>query len=122
MNPPLPPAAATRAAIEAVVSAIEACPAAVRLRDEAALIIRGAQARGIQAPHVPQKSDLAAAEHAALRACASAAVEVMLSDPSLVHLITVAELGLYILRQATVIALGSDGSAVTLVLRDPHLN
>jgi hypothetical protein len=106
------PTDATRAAIEAVVSAIEACPAAVRLRDEAALIIRGAQAPG---------ADLAAAEHAAFRAAASAAVETMLSDPSLVHLVTVAELGLYILRQATVIATGS-AEPVELVLRGPRLN
>jgi hypothetical protein len=112
MNPPLPPTDATLAAIEAVVSAIERCPAAVAARDEAALTIRAAQAPG---------SDLAAAEHDALRACAAAAVYVLESDPALAELVTVAELGLYIFHQAVVIATGS-AEPVELVLLGPLRN
>ena len=106
------PTDATIAAIQAVVAAIERCPRAIEARDRAALIIRGAQ---------EPEADLAAAEHAALRLCAEAAVATMHSDPPLSHLVTVAALAVYILKQATVIALGTAGP-VELVLRDPHLN
>ena len=106
------PEDATIAAIEAVVTAIERCPQAVRTRDRAALIIRGAQ---------EPEADLAADESAALRLSAEAAVYVMEADPALAHLVTTSNLAVYILKQATVIALGSAGP-VPLVLRDPHLN
>jgi hypothetical protein len=109
----IPPAAATLAAVSAVVAAIGRCPQAVAGRDRAAVIIRGAQ---------EPEADLAGAERAALRECAAAAVAVLESDPSLAQLVTAAALGLYIFRQACVVAMGGDGWTVELDLRPPNLN
>jgi hypothetical protein len=108
------PTDATLAAISAVVAAIERCPQAVEARDRAALLIRAAANE--------PAADLASIEHSALLASAEAAIYVLEADPALSHLVTTGRLAGYIMRQAVVIALGSDGSAVPLVLRDPHAN
>lgn len=107
------PTDATALAIEAVVSSIERCPQALAARDRAAVLIRAAQ---------EPEADLPALDHAALVAAAESAIHVLDADPALSHLITVASLAVYVLKQATVIALGSDGSAVTLDLRPPAQN
>lgn len=107
------PTDATIAAVSAVVAAIERCPKAVDARDRAARIIADARASG---------SDLTTAETAALRECAAAAVAVLEADPSLAHLVTAGGLGLYIFRQACVVAMGGDGWTVELDLRPPMQN
>jgi hypothetical protein len=105
------PRDATQAAIRAVASSIERTPQAVAARGRAIVAI---------AVGMPDGSDRTKAEHDAIRACAEAAVAVMERDPALGELVSVRDLGLYVLDCAIIAVIGS-GTA-ELRLRDPHAN
>jgi hypothetical protein len=96
--------------VQTVISAIEATPAALELRARVAAAIRN---RG--------KSDPAGVEREALRLCADAAWAVLDAHPEIGHLLNpppAASLGVYLLRSAAAVGIGSPAGSSWVVEMD----
>jgi hypothetical protein len=96
--------------VQAVIRAIEATPEALELRARVAAAIR-----------VRGKADPAGVEHEALRLCADAAWAVLDSHPEIAYLLApppAASLGVYLLRSAAAVGIGSPSGSSWIVEMD----